>query len=213
MFILALVLACTESSKADLQYPSCVDTPSALAADAASPGGFSAVDALALVTGARSHPLTWKDGSQTALSLEVVGDGSGSQWVDSVAEYPSDSGISPAIGIECSSRLEIPINVQFRTDDGAFSDNFSSTLIASTADMASFSIDLVTATLSGSFNAADWPTEDYDTLSMAINASFSSSGDSGTIAGNAQKDNGCTDDGSCSASNETLDVAQWGSSQ
>jgi hypothetical protein len=48
---------------------------------------------------------------------------------------------------------------------------------------------------------------------MALNASFTSSGDSGTIAGNAQKDNGCTDDGSCSASNEMLDVAQWGISQ
>lgn len=213
MFILALVLACTEASKADLQYPSCVDTPSALAADATSPGGFSANTALALASGTRSNTLTWKDGSQTALSLEVVGDGSGSQWVDSVADYPSDTGASPAIGIECTSRLEIPVNVQFSTDDGAFADNFSSTLIASTAELATFSIDLVSASLAGSFNAADWPTEDYDTLSMAINASFISSGDSGTIAGSAQKDNGCTDDGSCSASNENLDVAQWGSSQ
>lgn len=213
MFILALVLACTDNSKANIDYPSCVDTPSALTADVASPGGFSAADVLLLASGARSNTLTWKDGSQTALSLEVVGDGSGSQWVDSVAEYPSDSGISPAIGIECTSRLEIPVSVQFSTDDGAFADNFSSTLVASTAEVASFSIDLVTAPLAGSFNAADWPTEDYDTLSMALNASFTSSGDSGTIAGNAQKDNGCTDDGSCSASNEMLDVAQWGISQ
>jgi hypothetical protein len=106
--------------------------------------------------------------------------------------------------------MEIPATLSFQTDDGAFAENFTGTLVVPEATIASMTVDLVQASLVGSFDPADWPTEDDDTLSMALTASFLPSTIGGTISGNAQKDNGCDDNGSCSASNETLDVASYG---
>lgn len=205
MLLLPLLVAC-HPGPADTVYPRCVNTPTDLAADAVSAGGFSAVDILAFTTGARAETLTWDHGSTTPLSLEVVADGTGTRWIDSVADY---TGVSIDIGIECTSRLEIPATLDFATEDGAFAEAFDTTLTAAVADAATIDVDLVAASLAGTFDPADWPTEDYDTLDMHLVAWFTPAGDSGTISGSAEKDEGCDGD-TCSASSEQLEVATWG---
>jgi hypothetical protein len=190
----------------DAKYPVCVDTATAVAADELTPGGFAATDVLALTAGARDELLTWHDQTTTPLVLEVVSDGAGSQWIDSVADY---TGVTIDIGIECPSRLEVPATFDFATEDGSFTEHFDVTLVATTVDAAELHVDLMKTTLSGSFDPTDWPTDDYDSMEMSLNANFDAAGDSGTIAGSTLKDEGCVDD-TCSASSEQLDVAAWG---
>lgn len=187
------------------RYPVCVETPTDLAPDAASPGGYSAADVLAYATGARSEQLQWHDGTQTPLALELSSDGAGARWIDSVADY---TGVSIDIGIVCTPRLEVPAQLAFATEDGVFADTFDGTLMASEAEAASLAVDLTDAPLAGTFDPADWPTTDYDSLTMVLSAAFTPAGDSGTIAGSTLKDEGCDDD-TCSASSESLDVAVW----
>ncbi len=202
---LSLLTGC-HPKNGDAKYPVCVDTPTAVAPDDISPGGFSATDVLAVTTGPREETLTWHDQTTTPLTLEVVSDGAGSQWIDSVADY---TGVSIDIGIECPSRLEIPATLDFATADGAFAEHFDVTLVARTVDAAELHVNLMDSALSGSFDPTDWPTDDYDSMEMGLNAAFDASGDSGTIAGSTLQDEGCDGD-TCSASSEQLDVAAWG---
>lgn len=199
-----LLLAC-HPGKDSSAYPVCVDTPTDLAADEPGPGGFSATDVLAFATGARSEVLEWHDGTQTALALELASDGTGARWMDSVADY---TGVTIDIGIECTSRLEVPAQLGFATEDGAFTDTFNGTLVAPLADSATFGVNLMTAPMAGSFDPADWPTTPYDSMSMDLTAYFDAAGDSGTIAGSTMHDEGCMHD-TCSASSEELQVAVW----
>lgn len=205
--LLPLLLFGCPGSKLD-DYPVCVETPTDVAADAISAGGFSANDLLALASGARADTLTWSDDTTTPLALELTSDGEGALWIDSVADY---TGVSIDIGIICTPRLEVPATVSFTTDDGAFADVFDTQLVGSDADSAGFTVDLVDATLAGTFDPTDWPTSEYDTLDMAITGTFVAAGDSGMIAGSTMHDEGCDGD-VCSASSESLDVATWGSS-
>ena len=203
----ALLTGC-RTKNGDVKYPVCVDTPTDVAPDEVTTGGFSATDVLAFTSGPRADTLVWRDTTTTPLALEVVADGAGSQWIDSVADY---TGVSIDIGIECPSRLEIPAALDFATTDGAFAEHFDVTLTATTVDAAAISVDLMDTQLTGTFDPTDWPTDDYDSMDMSLNAAFDASGDSGTIAGSTLLDEGCDGD-TCSASSEQLDVAAWGAS-
>ena len=205
--LLPVLLFGCPGTKAD-NYPVCVETPTSLTADEVSPGGFSANDLLTLAAGARSDTLAWSDGTTTPLALSVTSDGEGAQWIDSVADY---TGVSIDIGILCTPRLEVPATVSFVTDNGAFDEAFDTALVGTDAASAGFTIDLVDASLAGTFDPTDWPTTEYDTLDMALSGTFDASGDTGVIAGSTILDEGCDSD-VCSASSESLDVATWAAS-
>lgn len=202
--LLSLLLLGCPGKLAD-DYPVCVETPTDLAADAVSTGGYSANDLIALASGARSDTLAWSDGTTTPLALELTSDGEGARWIDSVADY---TGVSIDIGIICTPRLEVPATVSFATEDGAFAEVFDTQLVGTDAESAGFTVDLVEVALAGAFDPTDWPTSEYDTLDMAVTGTFVASGDSGVIAGSTLHDEGCDGD-VCSASSESLDVASW----
>ncbi|MCA9662805.1 MAG: hypothetical protein KC486_30985 [Myxococcales bacterium] len=114
----------------------CVEESTVLAADEASPLGFSADDALAGISGPRSGTLTWVDemiisdayrGTELPITLGVAYDGGAITFVEA-----TDNGEVP--DPNCVSRVEIEVKVDFASDGGEFAETGAGIVRATSAD-------------------------------------------------------------------------------
>ena len=121
--------------------PMCVETPTVLALDEPSPLGFSAAELLAGKLGPRATALVFDDfdgiavayrGQTLALDVELRHAGGEVRWIDVV----TDSEGGPA----CVDRIEVDVELDFMTEDGAFAESRAAVLVASTVDAATLEV-------------------------------------------------------------------------
>jgi hypothetical protein len=114
----------------------CVEESTVLAADEASPLGFSADEALAGISGTRSGTLTWVDemiisdefrATELPITLALAYDGGAITFVEA-----TDSGEVP--DPFCVSRVEIEVKVDFASDGGEFAETGAGIVRATSAD-------------------------------------------------------------------------------
>ena len=137
-----------------------------LAADEASPLGFSPSELTGWAVTVHEATVTWSDGSTAALTLELSDAGEADYAEYQAEQTSSGDGSEPDtlmdIAIDCPAQVEIPLTLSLRTDDGAFEESLSWTLEATSAEMFSLWLDLEDMALSGSFDPSDWATESFD---------------------------------------------------
>jgi hypothetical protein len=210
--LLGALLACGAKETghtATSAMPYCEETEDALGWDDASPGGGSTpAEALAVAEGTRAVPLTWSSGGSTGLALTVTRDGSPS-WVTSVAVYPDTGGPSPSIGVICEDHLAMPVQVGFVTDDGAFAESWPVVMTWPDpvgAEGVDFYVSSPPESLVGAWRPDDTSVPDlstYDTVTMAFEGRWISSGAFGTVAVLGEKT------GPTTASQTAVEVARW----
>jgi hypothetical protein len=174
-----------------------VSTP--LGLDEVSPLGFSAADALPTIEGARTETLLWAKGGDTVLSLEALYVGGDTRFVES--EYRS-YGQTGAPVLDCPPAIEIDLDLDFATADGAFAETWQGTARAESAQSATFFHDLDLDALAGTYQVTEVEPADFDAVSVFASVVFSGQSVSGSLSGQATFSDGerpGDDDGSVSA--------------
>lgn len=203
---------CACSTVPPSEFPSCEEEVTVLDPDEPSALQISGADALALAEGTHEDVLQWaRDGvDDTALTVTVAGTGVVRQ-VLSTAVYPEGTGDRPAIGVVCDDRLEIDVDVELQTDDGAFDESWSGTLLARIADATWSSQPLDPTSLGGGYDIADdivgglSPTEQ----ALWVEMQFDASGARGAVRGRVAGEDPC-DGEDCAAWTRDFTVGSWG---
>ncbi len=143
----------------------CIDTPTVLAGDEASPLGFSGEELLVGKLGPRlttlafaSEPTTLSDdikGLILPLTVELRHEGGEIRFIDSeVNPDYDDSGNESGFPGECTDRLEIDVELDFVTDGGNFDEHREAVLVATSVERATLQVELLPPGLEGSFDPA-----------------------------------------------------------
>ena len=210
--MLAVVAGCGLGGK-DLETgPYCEDTPTVVALDEVTDLGFAAQALVDLAQGDHTETFTWaRDDSTTPLSLTVTHGGGEARFVDSTAVYPDGGGESPAIGVICEDRVEVDVDLQFATDDGAFDEAWALAIWGVESDTATFRQDLDPDGLGGSYDMADdIGDEAYDDRSLWVGGAFALEGASGEVMGQISGSEDCDAGDTCTAWAASVSVGSWG---
>jgi len=177
----------------------------ALALSDISPLGFSAEQVLASVGGLPVASLTWADGSATDLTTVLTMAPTAKavfqkrEWVN-VSDGGSQSSANTPDPSDCPDVVDLPMQLSFSTDDGAFDDQWEVHLLATKADVAELSVPLTV--LSGTLDLKDFaPSNTTGQLRATLEMQIQSKSPTGVIFGQATNDNGTT------ASVEKFDIA------
>jgi hypothetical protein len=155
----------------------CSDTLTTLAMDEPCPLGFSADEVLAVVAGPVEASGTWTaDGATVLVSLAASAGGAPIYHDRAPMDDtggPEDTG--PAMGAPddaCQDWLELPLDLVLITDDGAFDEVVSATMLA--MDLAALwaSAELDWAALGGSYTFDEIDPDDWDEVGLAVSAGW-----------------------------------------
>lgn len=202
---LAALTACDDGGQTGDEGAHCDPVESTtLGLDDDSPLGFSGADVLAVAGGEHTSTLRWAIGGTTALTVDVVHDGTVKfveyEWVD-------DSGQDIA-ALDCGDQLELGVTVSFATADGAFDESFVTRLDAVAGDAASLFEELDLDDLTGTYEVTtETDTSDYDDVTAWLTVDFAAAGWSGTVEGQGSGTDGSGPDGTAYA--EGFDIAEW----
>jgi hypothetical protein len=200
LFTLALA-GCNRDTSAE--GSSCDETRTALTMGETSPIGFSGSDVIGTVGHTYHETLVWDDGTTTGLTIGVSYKSGAVNYIDS--EVSEDGGMEGAYPI-CTDRLEIEVEVTFKTDDGAFDETWSVAMSAETADEASFSRELDLATLNGTYEIRGLDPAEYDKVTASVRARLRADTSEGAVSEMGEKVEGDT------ASAVFGDTGTWSSS-
>lgn len=141
----------------------CIDTPTVLALDEVSPGGFSAAELLLDKEGAdktiltfASEPTTladeWK-GRELPLTVAMVrAIGGAARWIDSEVDPDHDDSGKDGEGDEaegCIDRLEVDVNLVFITNEHEFRESRDTVMTATSVERGRVELALVPPGLTG----------------------------------------------------------------
>lgn len=141
----------------------CIDTPTVLGLDDATPLGVTAAELLADKLGERVTTLTFAEeptslsddvkGKQLPLTVTLRHEGGEIRWIDSELnpEWTNDGSESGFPG-ECEDRLEIDVAIDFVTEGGELDEHPEAVLQAVTAERASLMVSLIPPGLGGSLD-------------------------------------------------------------
>ncbi len=163
-----------------------VESERSLALDEVSSLGYSAEHVLAFAEGAHSAVVEWKSGSgeavsldttpeagSTELELQVTYDGGAITFLDREIQSSSGAEGGPGLGYtQCGDQLTIEVEVQLKTDNGAFDDTFPAKLTASTGSLATLHVGFAPENLTGSFRTEVLAPSDAVAKQFAVEASF-----------------------------------------
>ena len=172
-----------------------------LAVDDSTPLGFSVAEVLTLAQGTHQSPLVWADDSSTVLRVTMSYASRATyqdrEWRSTDA---TNGGAEPDLGsADCLDILNIEMNVQLMTDDGALNESFSVDLQAALVTEAAFysSLDPLIGSLAVEGFA---PAGSFSSYSAALDLVIDADGIAGTISGLAETAaSGDSDDGAVSA--------------
>ncbi len=157
----------------------CVDTPTDVAADEITALGFSANDVLAKAGGTHTTDLLWlasdlyathsRGGTVTPLTL-VFADAPGSvRYIDSQGGGCS-GGAGPCW--TCQSRMEIDLELQLTSGDGALDELVTVTLEVLSLDAPAFSANVAATDLSGSYLDGIVPDAGYSLTGIHLEVGY-----------------------------------------
>ncbi|HEY8378745.1 MAG TPA: hypothetical protein VIK91_19770 [Nannocystis sp.] len=140
----------------------CIDTPTVLGLDEATPLGATAAEILADKLGERMTTLTfmteptslsdaWK-GKQLPLTVTLRHEGGEIRWVDSEPDPEWTGEGDEGFPGECQDRLEIDVELDFVTAEGELDEHPKAVLRAVTAERAELMVDLIPPGLGGSLD-------------------------------------------------------------
>ena len=163
------------------------------ALDEVTPLGFSGTELLVTASGMRTQPGFWPETEAiTPLSVSIAAaEGAVAVFYDLEVPPPSGAGPVPLIAVVCEDRVEIEVDVDFSTEDGAFSEaGLSGLLSGDQADLASVSAALDPADLSGSWTPTGFDPADWDTWSISLEGELDAEVVQGAVAIQAERVNG-----------------------
>ena len=177
-----------------------------LALTAVSPLGFTAQDSLNLAAGEHSATLHWIPGeraygpesrdSQLTVTITSLG----------TARFATRDGAQGVTELSCSPSVLTDVAVELDTAGGAFHERFQSMLVASRAELATLSAELLGGHIAGNF-AFEPALTGERLVRLTVNSSFSADAFSGAIgAGIEQAQSGDV------TSLENVPLACWGAS-
>ncbi len=150
--------------------PPCIDTPTVLAIDEASMGGFSGEQLLVDKLGPRATQLRFADepttlspdwkGIELELTVTLRHEGGEVRWVDAEPNPDYDDSGNESGFTECTDRLEIDVEIDFVSADGAFDEHREAVLTATAVDRADLQADLLPPGLMGTFDVSTVYTPD-----------------------------------------------------
>jgi len=160
-------------------FSECVDTPSDIEVDEVTPLEFSAADVVTTVGGTHELDLLWmgsdlyashaRSGMVTPLTL-VFGD------VPVAARYIDSQGGGCVGGdgpcIVCMGRVELDIDLQLTSGDGALDEQLTVTLEAASKDAPTLSVNVAEAALGGQYLAEVTPKPDYSLTGLHLEAGY-----------------------------------------
>ena len=165
--------------------------------------GVSVADMVAALDGEHPATLTWSDGTITGLTV-TISDITNPRFQD--FEVVSASGSGPLIEIACVDQVVVDIQLSVVTEDGQLNETVSHTAVQTEGAMApSLSLELTETT--GSFNAADWSDESFDSTWANLWADWEDGAISGDINGMGETRSGSGDEGIVSVTR--IDVATF----
>jgi hypothetical protein len=169
-----------------------------------SPLGFTPADFQDFTLGDHASRLTWASGDEVHLTLSVTSAGDAS-FVDYEV---ATTGTGPVAEIGCADDVELPVTVDFATDDGSFDEQWDVVVTSLTGQDAAFYHELDLATLGGTYTVTEVDPTLYDAVRVFVDGRFDATGPSGTVSGQAE-DDGDPSDPSGVASATRFDVAAW----
>jgi hypothetical protein len=142
----------------------CIDTPTVLAADEASPLGFSGAALLADKLGERETSLTffnepttlsdqWKS-KVLPLTVALRHEGGEIRFIDSEVNPDYDDSGNESGFDECTDRIEVDVKFDFVTEAGEFDEHRDAVLIATTVERADLRAELMPPGIMGSLDPA-----------------------------------------------------------
>lgn len=199
--------------KEEVNGPSCEDTPTVITAEEVSALGFAAADVLAFSEGAQTPTFTWTgSGATTAMTLTLNRASDGEvRFVDSEA-VAGDTGMSPAIWVECTDRVEVDMELYLSTEDGVLDWVGPVVLVATEASASSWSLTLAPEDLATPFPVSDYTdTTDYDEVALYLDAAYDASGTRGALTLHMSgSDDDCVDGDDCTAWASQDELGTWG---
>lgn len=153
--------------------------------------GFSADELLNSLGADRQTRLTWDDGSSTSLTMTLAR-ASGAPTLQQREWTDDGSGRELAAGSECNDVVTVPATLTFTTNDGAFAEAWSLTLLADGSSSASGYMQLDLNELQGDFEVTMVDPADYEAVTAFVNLSFDGARWTGTISGQASRTEGQT---------------------
>lgn len=149
-------------------------------------------------------------GATTGLAIAVARAAEEATYVDREPVEGSDTGLAPALDLECPDSIEVAVDLAFVTDDGGFDEDWSATLSGSDAEVASIAQDIDPDALSGTWRFDDAAYSDYDEIRVSLSALFDGVEPRGTISASGSKDEGCDTGGTCTGEGFSDLVAEFG---
>ncbi len=191
----------------------CWNVRTSIALDAASPLGFSANDGLGLAAGTHSAVLHWAPESDHPYGPES-GDGMIDLTVTSLGtaayattDYSKDTAaVQTELG--CEPALLTDVSVTLRTAGGAFDETFNTSLTQTMSDTATLNPTILGGHIAGSFAFDPAALGAAQLAQINLNASFTSSGFSGSLAALLEQSSGSSANSTVSALN--VPIACWG---
>lgn len=195
LFLLAMftVTACTPEDSTE-NLAGCQDISStALSLDETSTLGFKASDLLAAVEKTYTDTLVWSDGSTTGLTLSIDYADGAIAFVDSEYQSADDgSEIYAPDMMMCPDRMDIAVNVTFKTDDGAFDESWSLTLNTTNGTEGALYEALALDGLKGTYAIRELDPADFDEVMAFISVKVSAEGSQGELYEQGSKVDGET---------------------
>jgi hypothetical protein len=174
-------------------YQACDDTTSVLTQDEPCPLGFSADDVLAVVAGPASASATWTDGgATTTVTIQALLAGEVLYHDRSPVEDtggPEDTG--PAMGAPddgCPDWLEIPITLGLTTDDGAFDESVTASIMAMDTASLWASAELDWTALGGNYTFTEIDPSEWDQVSLSVSSGWSAGALTGQVDMSASRE-------------------------
>jgi hypothetical protein len=178
--------------------------------DEESPLGFAPQALLDQAEGSSEHELSWLVlGETTPVTVTVTSLGAAA-YVEQAVEYEDGYG-----GPEpyCPHLVEVDIQLELTTGDGALAESFTTVLSAQTADDAGLYLAL--EDLQGSFDPWDHVREgsDFDEVRAWLSLQFGAEGLSGKVSGQGEGTEGDPNDPDAISYAEMFDIATFGAPQ
>lgn len=184
----------TDTSQGAPEEIPCDETTTTISINDITDLGFSGQDIIDIINTPTSILANWVDDPNafTMFTIEVTGAG---DPIFHDLEVSGDTGNSNGA---CTDYLEVPVILNFSTDDGAFDESPATTILVSDITLLSIGADLDPFNLNGSFVLTDIDPDEWDVITMDINNTWSGggiqgqvnmsasrelSGDSGTLSG------------------------------
>ncbi len=171
----------------------CSDTTTTLASGELSPLGFSADEVLARIAGPVDAAGTWTDTS-TAVTVTLAAAAAGDA-VFHLREPVGDTGASEDTGFAtgapddaCQDWLEIPLTLTLVTDDGAFDEVVSASVLAMDTASLWASAELDWTALGGSYTFTEIDPSEWDEVGLSVSAGWAEGVPTGQVDMSASRE-------------------------